>query len=65
MLIVCLACGWPARGSSRGWRGLVLVALGTMALVTAMRGVLGAFFTDAYPQLRAQHPVNLVGSVLM
>lgn len=64
MLIVCLACAWPAPHSSRRWRGLILVALAALAAVTLTRGVLGAFFTELYPTLRTPHPVNVLGAVL-
>jgi len=64
MLIVCLACAWPAPQASRRWRGLILIALGALAGVTLARGVLGAFFTEFYPSLRTPHPVNVLGAVL-
>lgn len=64
MLIVCLACAWPAPHASRRWRGLVLISLGALAAVTLARGVLGAFFTELYPELRTPHPINLLGAVL-
>jgi len=64
MILVCLACAWPARRSSRRWRGLIIVCLGALAVVTLTRGVLGAFFTELYPTLRTPHPVNVIGAVL-
>ncbi len=64
MLLVCLACAWPAPHASRRWRGLIIVCLGSLASVTLARGVLGAFFTDLYPVLRAPHPINILGAVL-
>jgi diguanylate cyclase (GGDEF)-like protein len=64
MLLVCLACIWPAPHASRRWRGLIVVCLGSLALVTLARGVLGAFYTELYPVLRAPHPVNILGAVL-
>ena len=64
MLMVCLACAWPAPQASRRWRGLVVVSLGLLALVTAARGVLGAFFTEQYPSLRTPHVINVIGALL-
>jgi len=64
MLLVCLACAWPAPHASRRWRGLLIACLGSLALVTLARGVLGAFFTESYPALRAPHPVNVAGALL-
>jgi hypothetical protein len=64
MGLVCVALAWPAPQASRRWRALVLVALAAMAVVTAWRGVLGAFYTADYPYYRAPHPVNLVAAVL-
>src|SRR5439155_3236618 len=64
MLMVCLACAWPAPHASRRWRGLIVVCLGSLALITFTRGVLGAFFTELYPTLRTPHPVNVIGAVL-
>ena len=64
MILVCVACVWPAPHASRRWRGLIAVCLGALAAVTLARGVLGAFFTELYPTLRTPHPVNVVGAVL-
>jgi diguanylate cyclase (GGDEF)-like protein len=64
MAIVCIALAWPAPHASWRWRALVLACLASLGLVTAWRGVLGAFFTSTYPYFRAPHPVNLIGAVL-
>jgi len=64
MGLVCLACIWPAPHTSRRWRGLIVVCLGSLAAVTLTRGILGAFFTELYPTLRSPHPVNVFGAVL-
>lgn len=40
------------------WRWLLVVSLLAQMVVTAWRGVLGAFFTDSYPTFLAPHPVN-------
>lgn len=41
------------------WRWLLVAALSAQMVVTAWRGVLGAFFTDAFPAFLTPHPVNL------
>ena len=64
MLSVCAVVMAPAPGVSRRWRGLVVVCLGSLALVTIWRGVLGAFFTADYPALRSAHPANVAGALL-
>ena len=64
MGLVCLACAYPAPHANRRWRGLILVCLASLAVVTLARGVLGAFFTELYPTLRAPHPINVIGAVL-
>ncbi|WP_064735997.1 GGDEF domain-containing protein [Azohydromonas australica] len=61
---VGLACAWPAQGVGRRWRGVVLVSVAALAVVTLGRGILGAFFTDLYPELRTPHPLNLAGAIL-
>ncbi len=63
MLFICIALAWPAPRCSLRWRALVLVSMVTLLVVTSWRGVLGAFFTDAYPFYRAMHPVNLTAAV--
>jgi diguanylate cyclase (GGDEF)-like protein len=64
MVLVGLACAWPAPHASRRWRGLLLACFGSLAALTLARGVLGAFFTSVYPALRAPHPVNIAGALL-
>lgn len=41
------------------WRWLLVVALLAQMVVTAWRGVLGAFFTTSFPAFLSPHPVNL------
>lgn len=64
MFTVCVALLWPAPQASRRWRLMMAASLGALALATAWRGVLGAFFTEIYPTLRTPHPVNLVAALL-
>ncbi|HEY0818348.1 MAG TPA: GGDEF domain-containing protein [Rhizobacter sp.] len=59
MLLVCVALASPAPQASWRWRGLVLASFVALGVVTVWRGVLGAFFTEAYPFYRATHPVNV------
>jgi diguanylate cyclase (GGDEF)-like protein len=64
MVLICIALAWPAPQASWRWRGLVLACMAALAVVTLWRGVLGAFFTDAYPFYRATHPVNVIAVLL-
>jgi diguanylate cyclase (GGDEF)-like protein len=64
MLLICAALAWPAPHISRRWRGLLLACFAALAVVTLWRGVLGAFFTEAYPFYRATHPVNVAAVFL-
>jgi len=41
------------------WRWLLVLALLAQMVVTAWRGVLGAFYTDQFPNFFAPHPVNI------
>ena len=41
------------------WRWLLVVVLCAQMIVTAWRGVLGAFFTDQFPSFLTPHPVNV------
>jgi diguanylate cyclase (GGDEF)-like protein len=46
------------------WRWLLVVILLAQMVVTAGRGVLGAFFTESYPSFLAPHPVNLAFALI-
>jgi len=46
------------------WRWLLVLALLAQMVVTAWRGVLGAFFTGAYPSFLAPHPVNFASAMV-
>lgn len=41
------------------WRWLLVVGLFAQMIVTAWRGVLGAFFTEQFPAFLTPHPVNI------
>ncbi|HSN34459.1 MAG TPA: GGDEF domain-containing protein [Ideonella sp.] len=64
MLSVCALLARRARGVSPRWRGVAIACLGALALVTLWRGVLGAFFTARYPELRSPHPANVLATTL-
>jgi diguanylate cyclase (GGDEF)-like protein len=64
MIAVCISIVLPAPHAGRRWRGVMFVALGALAIVTLWRGVLGGFFTELYPHLRAPHPANLIAALL-
>ena len=46
------------------WRWLLVVALLAQMVVTAWRGVLGAFFTESFPTFLTPHPVNVAFAVV-
>lgn len=46
------------------WRWLLVISLVAQMMVTAGRGILGAFFTASYPTFLAPHPVNLAFALL-
>ncbi len=45
------------------WRLLLVISLVAQMVVTAWRGVLGAFFTESYPTFLTPHPVNLAFAI--
>ncbi|WP_157272383.1 GGDEF domain-containing protein, partial [Azohydromonas aeria] len=61
---IVLACAWPAQGRGRRWRGVVLGGAAVLMAVTLGRGILGAFFTHLYPELRTPHPLNVAAAIL-
>ena len=46
------------------WRLLLIGSLVAQMVVTAWRGVLGAFFTESYPTFLAPHPVNVAFAII-
>ena len=46
------------------WRWLLVVGLLAQMVVTLWRGVLGAFFTDSYPNFLYPHPVNYAFAII-
>lgn len=51
------------RNAGRHWRLLLLACFATMAVLTGARGVLGAFYTAAYPTFLAPNPVNITAAL--
>ncbi|MBI2746615.1 MAG: GGDEF domain-containing protein [Burkholderiales bacterium] len=49
--------------SQGNWRFLMFGCVALMAVLTALRGILGAWFTELYPFFRAPTPVNLTALV--
>lgn len=46
------------------WRHALFICCSTMALLTLARGILGAFFSELYPNFAAPHPINLLALVV-
>ena len=46
------------------WRWLLVLSLCAQMVVTAWRGVLGAFFTDSYPHFLAPHLANYAFAII-
>jgi diguanylate cyclase (GGDEF)-like protein len=65
LLIVARATLQPQnpQAGQDGWRYLMLGCVSVMAVFTATRGILGAWFTELYPYFRAPVPVNLAALV--
>jgi diguanylate cyclase (GGDEF)-like protein len=64
LLIVAYSTLHPVSRLGGRWRWVILYCLFIMAVLTAARGVMGAWFTDLYPNFTAPHPVNLVALLL-
>ncbi|KQP12701.1 GGDEF domain-containing protein [Pseudorhodoferax sp. Leaf267] len=51
------------RNAGRHWRLVLLACFASMAVLTAARGLLGAFFTSFYPTFLAPNPVNIAAAL--
>lgn len=60
MAMLTLSLCRTPRATVGRWRWLLVISLLAQMAVTAMRGVLGAFYTEQFPDFFAPHPVNLV-----
>jgi diguanylate cyclase (GGDEF)-like protein len=58
--IVVLALCRPTTVPVGGWRWLLVASLVVQMIVTASRGVLGAFFTELFPNFFTPHPANVL-----
>lgn len=58
--LIALAALWHSpQTDEKGWRVLLALCYGPMAVLTLGRGVLGAWFTDLYPTFATPHPINV------
>ena len=64
MCLVAFTVGRPPVLPAGRWRWLLVIGLLAQAAVTAWRGVLGAFFTDAYPHFLAPHLANYASAIV-
>ncbi len=60
LLLVCQATLYPKSRLGGRWRWVIFGCTLTMAVLTAGRGVMGAFFTALYPTFKTPHPVNVL-----
>ncbi|WP_229215564.1 GGDEF domain-containing protein [Duganella sp. CY15W] len=58
-LVAWTLCRQPLTPVGR-WRWLLVISLLVQLLVTASRGVLGAFYTAQFPNFFAPHPANIL-----
>jgi diguanylate cyclase (GGDEF)-like protein len=64
LLVVAYATLHPANESKSSWRWVIFACTVVMAILTATRGVLGAFYTVDYPSFSTPHPVNLLALLM-
>jgi diguanylate cyclase (GGDEF)-like protein len=65
MALLCLSTLGAKRQAGLGWRILIFVCMGVLAIITACRAVLGALYTATYPGFTAPHPVNMALALLL
>jgi diguanylate cyclase (GGDEF)-like protein len=58
-LIVARATLFPLSSVGSRWRWSLFISMLTMAVLTAIRGVLGAWYTELYPSFEAPNPFNI------
>jgi len=64
MAFVAFALLRPPATPVGRWRWLLVLSLGAQMVVTAWRGVLGAFFTASYPTFLAPHAANYAFAII-
>ncbi|PXW94538.1 diguanylate cyclase [Sphaerotilus hippei] len=64
MGLLCVELLRPTEQASWRWRALLALAMALQSVVTSWRGVLGAFFTSAYPHFESPHPVNIAAALV-
>lgn len=62
-MVVVALCRRPQVRVGR-WRWLLVISLLAQMIVTGWRGVLGAFYTEQFPNFFAPHTVNMVFSLV-
>ena len=62
--IVATAVVWTSTETDeKGWRVLLALCYGPMAVLTLGRGILGGWYTELYPTFAAPHPVNVAAQM--
>lgn len=64
-MLAYVCSGLNTRSQSGRWQYLIGTCYGTIALLTAGRGVLGFFFPSSYPNVTDPHPLNIAMHVLV
>ncbi len=64
MILVALTLSRKPAVPVGRWRWLLVLVLAAQTIVTAWRGVLGAFYTELLPSFLAPHPVNFLFAVV-
>ncbi len=59
LILLAQAVLRPSTSLGGRWRWVMFGCLALMAVLTAGRGIMGAFFTALYPNFTAPHPFNL------
>jgi diguanylate cyclase (GGDEF)-like protein len=64
--IVATAALWPSDRvvAQPSWQRLLALCYGCTGVLTAARGILGAWFTPLYPHFLAPHPANIAAQVV-
>lgn len=59
ILVLARATLFPSTHLRGPWRWVMMASFACMAILTAARGIMGAWFTTLYPNFTAPHPVNV------